>query len=158
MGDEQTARELRDRAYVRHMSGDFVDAIALYTSSIDEHPTAEALTFRGWAYSMLRDLESAIEDCKRAIEVDPTFGNPYNDIGVYLIDQGRSDEAVPWLEKATSAPRYEARCFPWANLARIFENRGQWTIALVHYQRSLHENPDYPVARQGIARLRSLLN
>ncbi|MFN2568464.1 MAG: hypothetical protein ABR564_02545, partial [Candidatus Dormibacteria bacterium] len=77
---------------------------------------------------------------------------------VYLIDRGRPEEAIPWLEKATRAPRYDSRCFPWANLGRIYEARAQWSVALVHYQRSLHENPDYQVARAGISRLRSLMN
>ena len=30
----------------------------------------------------------------------PTFGNPYNDIGAYLIAKGELDEAIEWLEKA----------------------------------------------------------
>lgn len=158
MDPEQTARELRDKAYERQMEGDLIAAIDLYTRSVKLHPTAEAYTFRGWTYSMLRDLDRAIEDCRRAIEVDPTFGNPYNDIGVYLIDQEKPDEAIPWLQKATRAPRYESRCFPWANLGRIYEARAQWTMALMHYQRSLQENPDYTIARQAVSRLRSLMN
>jgi Tfp pilus assembly protein PilF len=155
---EETARKLRDQAYEMQMSGDLVGAIDLYTRSIRDHPTAEAYTFRGWTYSFLRDLDHAIADCKRAIEIDPAFGNPYNDIGVYLIDQGKPDEALPWLEKAIKAPRYESRCFPWANLARIYEAKAEWNMALIHFQRSLQENPTYPVARSGISRLRSLMN
>ena len=57
-------------------------------------------TFRGWAVSFLGDLDAAIEDCKRAIRIDPDFGNPYNDIGAYLIEQEEWEEAIPWLEKA----------------------------------------------------------
>jgi hypothetical protein len=32
--------------------------------------------------------DDAITECHHAIEVDPDFGNPYNDIGAYLIEQG----------------------------------------------------------------------
>ena len=53
-------------------------------------------------------LEEAIEECHKAIAVDPTFGNPYNDIGAYLIEMGRLDEAIPWLERATG-PRATSR-------------------------------------------------
>ena len=52
--------------------------------------------------------------------MDPDFGNPYNDIGAYLIQMGRLDEAIPWLEKATRAPRYEAPHFPRFNLGRAY--------------------------------------
>jgi Tfp pilus assembly protein PilF len=55
----------------------------------------------------------------RAIEIDPEFGNPYNDIGVYLMQRDRLDDAVPWLERAKLAKRYEPRQFPYMNLGRI---------------------------------------
>ena len=48
----------------------------------------------------------AIEEAKRAIDLDPKYGNPYNDIGVYLIELGRWDESIPWLQKAMAATRY----------------------------------------------------
>jgi Tfp pilus assembly protein PilF len=57
-------------------------------------------------------IDDAIAECHRAIEIDPSFGNPYNDIGAYLIAKGELDEAVPWLEKAKTAPRYDPRHYP----------------------------------------------
>ncbi len=152
------AKELFDAAYERQMAGELQAAVDLYSQSIEAYPTAEAYTFRGWTYSFLHDVERAIEDCKRAIAVDPTFGNPYNDIGAYLIQLGKPDEAIPWLQKATTAQRYEARCFPWANLARVYEAKGQWIKALEHYRRALAESPTYAVALAGVSRLRGLLN
>ena len=131
----------------------FDAAIAVLTRSIEVYPTAEAYTFRGWAYSHLDRVDEAIAECKRAIEVDPTFGNPYNDIGAYLIQQGKPDEAIPWLERATQAERYEARHFPWANLGRIYAARGERARAIECFRKSLEELPGYPVAVQMLERL-----
>lgn len=47
-----------------------------------------------------RRLDEALAECKRAIACDPDFGSPYNDIGGYLMEMGRDDEAIPWLEQA----------------------------------------------------------
>jgi len=154
----RAAAELFERAHEEQMAGNLETALELYTRSIETLPTAEAYTFRGWTRGCRGELEEAIADCHRAIDTDPDFGNPYNDIGAYLIEMGRLDEAVPWLLKATTAPRYEARAYPWANLARIDETRGRWTAALAHYHRALAENAAYPVAVQGLARLRGRLN
>ena len=52
--------------------------------SIEIPPTAEAHTYLGWTYSLQGKLDEATAECLRAIEIDPEFGNPYNDIGVYL--------------------------------------------------------------------------
>jgi tetratricopeptide (TPR) repeat protein len=106
------ARELWKEGYRHQMRGDLANAIASYRQSIEACPTAEAHTFLGWALSFAGRLQDAIQHCLKAIEIDPEFGNPYNDIGVYLIEQDRDDEAIPWLEKAKQAPRYEPRQVP----------------------------------------------
>jgi len=117
-------------AYRHQMNGDLERAIELYRESIAVRPTAEAHTFLGWTYSFQGRLEEATRECLRAIEVDPDFGNPYNDIGVYLMQQGRLDEAIPWLERAKTARRYEPRQFPYMNLGRIYARQGRWHEAL----------------------------
>lgn len=158
MNGTERARELFEQAYERQMAGDLLGAIDLYTQSLEVEPTAEAYTFRGWTYSFMGQIDRAIEDCRQAIQVDPDFGNPYNDIGAYLIQLGRLEEAVPWLEKAIAARRYEDRQFAWANLARVAEARGRWSEALRLYRRALELRPDYLPALVGAKRMLALLN
>src|SRR4030088_527826 len=107
------AWEVLQDAYQAQMEGDYDRAVELYQSSIELHPTAEAHTFLGWTYHMQGKVDEAIDECRKAIAVDPAFGNPYNDIGAYLIGRGDHDQAIPWLEKAISSPRYEAYHYPW---------------------------------------------
>lgn len=152
------AMKFFQEAYRRQMDGDLEKAIELYSHSIDIYPTAEAHTFLGWAYSFLGRLDEAICQCKIAIEIDPDFGNPYNDIGVYLMHQGQIDAAVPWLEKAITAPRYEARCFPHLNLGRILERKGKWSEALAEYKQASEENPDYQLATDALKDLQGRMN
>lgn len=135
------------------MAQDLDAAERLYRRSLALHPTAEAWTFLGWLLSWRGDIERAIEYCRRAIEVDPGYGNPYNDIGAYLIEQGRFEEAIPWLRRAIEAPRYEARVFPWVNLGRAFELLGQFKEAIAHYRRALEIAPGYQPALLALERL-----
>src|SRR5512145_475356 len=102
--DLARATELWREAYGRQMQGDLEAAIDLYRRSLAVRPTAEAHTFLGWTLSFQGRLDEARQECLKAIEVDPDFGNPYNDIGVYLMQQDKLDEAIPWLEKAKRAP------------------------------------------------------
>lgn len=157
-GDPKLAIELFRLAYERQAEGEYREAIELYTRSIEAFPTAEAYTFRGWAYSHLGDLERALIECKHAIEIDPDFGNPYNDIGAYLIELGRSEEAVEWFEKAIAAPRYESRCFPHFNLGRVYEGRREYKRAMASYARAMLENPEYTAAHRAFRRLQSMWN
>jgi len=121
---ERAAHLLR-AAYEKQMGGDFQGAVQLYQDSIAEHPTAEAHTFLGWTYSFLGRYDEAIQECEKAIKLDPDFGNPYNDIGSYLVHLGKIEEAIPWLEKAKGAARYEPRHFPYINLGRIYMKMGK---------------------------------
>ena len=140
------------------MAGDLTGAIQLYQASIAAHPTAEAHTFLGWVYSFQRRYAEAIAECKRAIAVDSTLGNPYNDIGCYLIALGREAEAIPWLEHALAAPRYEAPHFPHVNLARIYEHQGRVLDAVTQYGKALARLPGYRPALLGLRRLQGRLN
>ena len=96
----QSAAEYFQKAYELQMAGEFQQAIEFYSRSIEAFPTAEAYTFRGWTYSFLGNYDRAISECLEAIQVDPEFGNPYNDIGAYLIEQEKWEEAVPWFRKS----------------------------------------------------------
>ena len=123
------AFRLFEKAYERQNSGDLDTAVDLYKASIAEAPTAEAHTYLGWTYSFQGKYDEAISECKRAITVDPQFGNPYNDIGSYLIQMGQLDKAIPWLEMAKKARRYEPRHFPYLNLFRIYMKNGELDAA-----------------------------
>ena len=153
-----SAQELVQQAYELQRAKQYEQAISLYKQSIEVYPTAEAHTFLGWAYSFQERLDEAIEECHRAIEVDPDFGNPYNDIGVYLMQKGRFDEALPWLEKAKQAPRYDPRHFPYLNSGRIFMAQGEWFKALKEFEQAVELMPDDRGARQALAELRGRLN
>ena len=156
--DKHEAWLLFQKAYEHQMKGDLEEAVRLYKESLETHPTAEAHTFLGWTYSFMGRLDEAIDECHRAIARDPEFGNPYNDIGVYLIEKGEFDEAIPWLEKAMQAKRYESPAFPHLNLARVYERKGQWTEAIESYKRALALNPNYALAKRALSRLISSLN
>ena len=160
MSDDQETRaeELWEEGTRFLLSGDIEDAIDHFTRSLKVLPTAEGYTFRGWAYSHQGRFDEAILECQKAIATDPTFGNPYNDIGCYLMSLKRSTESIPWFQKAKKAERYEPRHFPSLNLGRIHFERGEFAEALAEFQEALVWHPDDPVASAFLARLRLQVN
>lgn len=155
---QDKAAQLFQQAYRAQLQGNLVEAIRLYRASIQAHPTAEAYTFLGWAYSFLERYEEAITECKNAIAADPDFGNPYNDIGSYLIQLGKWDEAIPWLERAMAAKRYEPRHFPHVNLGRVYWAKGDLLKAAREFGKALEIAPRYLPARRALAALSAQLN
>jgi len=90
--------------------------------------------------------------------VDGTFGNPYNDIGSYLIAKGDMYGCVRWFKRALEAPRYESYAFPHFNLARVFETRGRLLDAARHYGLALQQQPGYAHAEAALRRIQTKLN
>jgi len=155
---EKEAKQRFQEAFAAQMTGDYDRAVELYLASLELHATAEAHTFLGWTYHMQGKIEDAIEECKLAIEIDPDYGNPYNDIGVYLIDLNRHEEAIPWLEQAIKAKRYEPRHFPYYNLGRVYLHKGLINRARELFQQSLAIEPRYTLASTALESARRLVN
>lgn len=139
------------------MDGELESALDLYKKSIALHPTAEAYTYLGWTYRFLGRLDEAILECKHAIELDPTYGSPYNDIGAYLLEKGAAKEAIPWLEKATQSSRFDSYHFPWYNLGRAYTELGQYKRAQECFQQAVDIEPDYSLARQALDKVKRMM-
>jgi tetratricopeptide (TPR) repeat protein len=155
--DKERAMALVEQAMNHQMAGEVDEAIGLYKRSISLYPTADAHTYLGWAYSFQGRIDEAIAQCEIAIQLDPEFGNPYNDIGVYLMQQQKLDEAIPWLEKAKHAKRYEPRHFPYLNLGRVYSAKGMLQKALAEFRDALRLNPNDSAVAQLIEELESKL-
>ena len=150
ISDPMRAYALLQQGYILHLNGRYQAAVDSFRESIEILPTAEGHTFLGWSLSMLGHIEQAIAECEKAIALDPDYGNPYNDIGAYLIDLGRSDEATPWLEKAISAKRYCCYQFAHFNLGRVRLMQGNIAAARRSFEQALRHDPDYLPARKAL--------
>lgn len=144
--------------YRHQMSGDVDAAVESYRRSIELYPTAEAHTFLGWAYSFQGKIDEAIRECEVAIQIDPDFGNPYNDIGVYLMEKREYEAAIPWLVKAMQAKRYEPRHYPHINMARACAKRGKIDEAIAELRKALQFDANHLGARRELHRLIGMLN
>src|SRR4030095_10529840 len=152
------ANQLFHEAYEAQLSNDYERAIELYKRSIETYPTAEAHTFLGWVYSFQNRYDEAIEECLEAIRVDETLGNPYNDIGSYLLAKGDPYSSVRWFKRALYAPRYESYAFPHFNLVRIYEMRKKYLEAARHYGKALEQQRGFTEAAAGLRRMQARLN
>ena len=142
------ARQAFQAAYILQSAGELERAADAYERSLRLFPNAEAHTFLGWTYSFMGRYDEAIGECRKAIEVDISFGNPYNDIGAYLIELGRLDDAIPWLEKAVTAARYCSYFYAHTNLARVYLHKRMPEKARRALLAALRVNPDYAPARE----------
>jgi Tfp pilus assembly protein PilF len=152
------AKEYLRKGFEFQMEGNLDEARINYKLSIRYNPTAEAHTHLAWLFSITGNYEEAIEECFSAIEIDRTFGNPYNDIGIYLINLEREEEAIDWFKKAIAAPNYTPRHIPYYHLGKIYRTKGMWKKSREMLKQALRIYPDYPAARKEYYSLLALSN
>jgi tetratricopeptide (TPR) repeat protein len=148
------ARKLIDDGLKHFSGGELEPAIECFKKSVEMEESPEGYTYWGWMLSFVGKLDEAIDMCKRAIEMDADFGNPYNDIGTYYMKKGELERAIPWLERAKQCTRYEPRQYPFLNLGRIYLSQGMFLKALKEFEGALEHDPDNAELRSVIARIR----
>lgn len=150
MADEQAnlvelngyrAKALIDAGLDEVYAGNLELALSHFRASIEAKESAEAHTYCGWMLNSLGDSDQAIKECQRAIDIDPDLGNPYNDIGSYLLQKGQLNDAVRWFYKALDAPKYEARQWPHVNLGKLYLSKRLFKKALYHFHQALELDP-----------------
>ena len=147
------AQDYFELAYDLQMRGDLEKAVYYYDRSIVVMASPEAYTFMAWSESMRGNFTKAIALCQKAIQLDNDFGNPWNDIGAYLLALGRTEEAIPFLEQALRSPRYLTYHYAHYNLGRAYEKLTLTKRARRKYQEALSTEPGYLLAKQAIERL-----
>ena len=145
------ANRLFRMAYARQLEGDVERALVLYEKSIRLHASAEAHAYLGWAKSTRGLLEEAIAHCVEAIRLDADFPNAWNDIGAYLIELERPEDALFFLKRATRMKRHPSRCFPHYNLHRAYLALGDRPKAIEHVQAALEADPEFSPAVDALA-------
>jgi adenylate cyclase len=90
-----------------------------------------------------RQYEQAIAEFERAIELGPNWSSTYSALGGTLNAIGRSEEAIPLLEKAV---RYEARYPFWTanyltGLGDSYRLLGQYDKAIEAFKKSINTYP-----------------
>ncbi len=151
------AIEIFHKACSLQKQGELELAATLYQRSIEIHPTAEAHTCLGLTYSLQQRFDEAIAECRNAIEIDPDYGNPYNDIGAHLIEQGKPEAAVAWLEKATQCRRYKTYHYPWYNLGRAWAAMELYSRARECFQNALDIEPGYRPAEDALEKVTRII-
>jgi len=89
---------------------DYTSALAKFRKSAETFATADALVYWGWMEFRLGDIDTALELCHKALDLDPDFGrgqSAYNDC---LGDPGHKPNAS--LGPLDRAPYYATEIYP----------------------------------------------
>jgi len=110
---------------------------------------AEVFYNQGFALQEFGKYKDAKESYLRAIELDSTYFEAYNNIGyLYLNFLNNNDEALKYFSKAISIkPDYILALY---NRALVYEKIGKYKFAEIDYRKVLELYPNYDPAVEGL--------
>ncbi len=107
-------------------------------------PSQEAITHfnLGLLFHKNRKLDDALEEYKKALDLDPLNVQSYNNLGMVYKELGRLHEAISQYQKALSInPNYEKAHH---NLAVAYYLQGDYEKAIVEFNLAIDCNPKNP--------------
>ena len=122
------------------------------TRLIEATGSAEGYVERGNLNIDLYELEQAVEDCKKAIELDPEAYYAYNNLGCALLKLRRVEEALEPLKQVIRMEPDKDH-LPYLNLAECYELLGEYEKAMDAYKQVLRLRPKMIHIKKEIARL-----
>lgn len=140
-----TRKQAEDGLVVGHRlmaASEYELALEAYTrAALDHGLTAEILSGMGSAKLGLRQLGQAEQLLRQAVEADPTWPEPMNNLGVVLMERGKTAEAVRVFQRAYAQDNGESDAI-----------RDNLRLALAKMEKPAHtepQNQDYKLVRQG---------
>ncbi|MBF0490407.1 MAG: tetratricopeptide repeat protein [Candidatus Omnitrophica bacterium] len=111
---------------------------------------------RGLSNDILGNYKEALEDYRKAKELNPKFPEAYYNSGVVYTKMGKIPQAIAEYNRAIELnPSYaDAYC----NLGTIYSNQGHFDLALLNYINAINTNPYKAVFYKNRANTLSKLN
>lgn len=132
-------------------------ALEAFLKAQNYQDSAEVLTLVGWSYSLLGQLDKAKSYCLKAIQKDPEYGPPYNDMGSYLLAEGQTEESLKWFDLAKRAINYQNREYPFINAGRAYMTKKDLTKALEEFSGALSLAPYHEELHKTVEKLKKSL-
>jgi len=142
-GEEINHEEMEKQIRTLIKEGNSTKAIELVSPYLDNNSKTAALwALSGGAKAKIGELDSAIRDLKKSIELDPTSSTAQHNLGVMLNKSFRKEEALLHFEIALEL---DAEYIKAANnLAKTAKELGRSDMELKAYRTLLRETPSHP--------------
>lgn len=142
----QQGEEIARKAFEATSKGDFAEADKYWTQLIEKYPTNAALwSNRGNGRAGQNQLESALADYEKAIELAPLAADPYLNRGAVFEAQGKFDAALADYDKVLEIDPNDA--MGYNNRGNAKAGKQLWEEALADYRKAAEIDSNFAFAR-----------
>ena len=130
------------------------------TISSSQKAEAERFNDEGESAYHRKRYEDAMYKYQAAININPSYGQAYSNLGLVFQRLHRNAEAI-WankkaIELASGVRTKEIKASSYYNIAKVYQGQKKYSKALHAYEKAL-ENKEHPAYRKGISRMKKKL-
>lgn len=144
----QKAYEICDKANEYRLQGKYQEALSGYNEALKIRKIHHAYYGIGSVYSAQNKHNQAIDEYKRALNINPNFIFAYNNMGISYMAMGRNNEAVSAFKEAIKI--YENYGDAHAYLGETYYNLKQYTEAVKSLEIAVSLNPKHQRAHTNL--------
>ncbi len=142
--------QLMIRGLQAGITGDVAGQRRMYTELVEKYPADErALTLVGIYYFGNQDYPTAIKYLTKAVELDPTFTTPYNQLAYAYRFEGKYPEAEKAFKKYIEVLPGDPN--PYDSYAEFLMKVGRFDESIASYRKALEVDPTFVASLIGIA-------
>ena len=124
------------------LEGDPTAALhALLTAEEADPSLGDIFHSRAIAYEAKKEPEFAIREARKAVELMPKVAAAHNTLGKLLMDNGKTQEAIPHLMTAAKDPYYAEAYKPQTNLGILYYRQGDYAKASHYLMQASQTSP-----------------
>lgn len=132
---------------------DYNKVIEVLNKALLVKETSEIYYHLGYAFQQSAQLEKAIENYKKSVELNPRFCSSYECLGIINLNEQKYNEAEEYFNRILEInPRH---LYANYHLARVYEGRGDYEKAREEYSLALKVSDFNHKAHHGLAALYS---
>lgn len=95
---------------------------------------------KGLVYLQLKDIDKGIMSFKTAIELDPNYGDAWNNLGLAYLAAKNEEKAIECFEKALAIESYPTPEFAAHNLALVYFQKKDIDKAIAYDEKAITQN------------------
>ena len=134
------------------MTGRLPEAAAQYAEAARIKPSAITLDNLGYALLRMGRHDEALAHFESAVRLQPDYAPARISLGTLLLDAGRVEEALQHYRVAIEHSQGSTAAEAHNGMGVALAGTGAIDSAIAHFREAVRLRPDYPEARQNLAR------
>jgi Flp pilus assembly protein TadD len=127
----------------------FRSDFALWSDTLQVSPfSATAHSNLGWALLQKGELDEAMAECQKALDIYPNFAEAHDNLGIALSQKGRLDEGIAQFQRTLELTPDNAEAHN--NLGLALFQKGRVDEGMAQFQKALEINPNFPDAHYNL--------